>query len=91
MSWLGAQPKKEVKMTEGYQLEGLESLALREGRSAEGCNHLEAVKIARAAKGNGPNWYVREFVPKLSPETEAKARLLILKNLAGDCALWTND
>jgi hypothetical protein len=52
-------------LIEGYQLEGLESLALPIARKAEGCNHLEAVKIARAAKGNGPNWYVCEFVPML--------------------------
>jgi hypothetical protein len=56
----------------------LEAECLRWVRAhARGCADLEAVEISRSTpSGNGPNWYVKRFIPELPPVAAREARAI---------------
>ena len=64
----------------------LEDESLKTAKTIPGCGNLQAVKIARAPEGAGPNWYVLSFIPDLPDDAATAARRAILP-LTGKYAL----
>jgi hypothetical protein len=64
----------------------LEVESLKAAKEISGCGALQAVKIALAPPGAGPNWYVLSFIPELPPDDQTAARRAILP-LTGRYAL----